>query len=118
MEPNNETKNGNLVGLALLGIIAVVVVVGFVLSQGKGSNTNNTLDNKMTTEDKDTVEEASPAVDLDKDTLGENDESSPSATVKEFTIKASNFKFDVAEIKAKVGDKVRIVLEHSGGLHD
>ncbi len=38
--------------------------------------------------------------------------------VKEFNLTASNFKFSANEIKVKKGDKVRVVLNNSQGIHD
>ncbi|OGC51192.1 hypothetical protein A2W32_05625 [candidate division WWE3 bacterium RBG_16_37_10] len=130
MEPSNESKNGNLIGLALLGIIVVIVVIGFILSKGQGSNVNNTITNKVELEelqevDKEEKDELETSGSIESDTLGENSESTPSTPpttgiteVKEFTIKGSNFKFDVTEIKVKLGDKVKLTFENTGGFHD
>ncbi|HLB51825.1 hypothetical protein A3F07_04355 [candidate division WWE3 bacterium RIFCSPHIGHO2_12_FULL_38_15] len=126
MEPSNESKNGNLVGLALLGIIAVVVVIGFILSQGQGSNTGNSVENKVKMEELQNGNKLiKESTEGENDTLGETGESTtstPSATgttqVKEFIVKGSNFKFDITEIKVKVGDKVKMTFENTGGFHD
>jgi|SRR3989344_3534285 len=38
--------------------------------------------------------------------------------VKVFTVDAKNFSFSPAEIRVKKGDKVKIVLNNTGGFHD
>lgn len=40
------------------------------------------------------------------------------ANTKTFTVKASNFSFDVKEIKVSKGDTVKIVLINDEGFHD
>ena len=40
------------------------------------------------------------------------------ATTKEFTVTASNFKYDVKTIKVKKGDTVKILFKNSEGFHD
>lgn len=40
-----------------------------------------------------------------------------SGEVKEFTLTATNFEFDVKEIKVKKGDNVKITLVNTEGLH-
>jgi len=36
---------------------------------------------------------------------------------KEVTVNASNWKFDVTEIKAKVGDTIKLTLKNTDGVH-
>lgn len=43
---------------------------------------------------------------------------SPQSLLKEFTLTASNFKFDVKEIKVKKGDRIKISLRSTEGMHD
>ena len=43
---------------------------------------------------------------------------SPQSSVKEFIVTGSLFKFDVKEIKAKKGDRVRITFKNVEGVHD
>ncbi len=46
-------------------------------------------------------------------------EVSPSASsVAEFTVTASNFKYDLKTIKVKKGDTVKILFKNSEGFHD
>ncbi len=49
---------------------------------------------------------------------GQREEAAPaSGETKSFTIHASNYEFDVKEIKVKQGDTVKITLENTEGLH-
>ncbi|WP_391119144.1 cupredoxin domain-containing protein [Psychrobacillus sp. L3] len=59
------------------------------------------------TEDKATEEVAAP----DESTV------EPTGNVVEATVTAKNFEFDVKEIKAKVGDTVKITLVNDAGAH-
>lgn len=46
-------------------------------------------------------------------------EASPVASLAaEFTVTASNFKYDVKTIKAKKGDTVKIIFKNTEGFHD
>lgn len=51
---------------------------------------------------------------------GNTAESTDSSTtgVKEFTVTASNFKFDTPEIKVKKGDTVKITFKNAEGFHN
>ena len=40
------------------------------------------------------------------------------SSVKEFTVTASNFKYDVKSMKVKKGDTVKIIFKNSEGFHD
>lgn len=44
-------------------------------------------------------------------------EVTPTGNVVEVTISAKNFEFDVKEIKANVGDTVKVTLDNATGLH-
>ena len=39
-------------------------------------------------------------------------------SIRQFTVIASDFKFDVKEIKVKKDDRVRIIFKNAGGVHD
>ena len=53
----------------------------------------------------------------DNSNNGNSGTGNASGEVKEFTIKATNFAFEPAEIKVKKGDKVKITLENAEGMH-
>ncbi len=38
--------------------------------------------------------------------------------VKEFVVNGNDFRFDVTEMRVKVGDKVRVTFKNTGGFHD
>lgn len=44
--------------------------------------------------------------------------SPPASLTAEFTVTASNFKYDVKTIKAKKGDTVKIIFKNTEGFHD
>jgi len=44
-------------------------------------------------------------------------EANATGEVKEFTIDATNYEFDLKEIKVNKGDTVKITLENSQGMH-
>lgn len=45
------------------------------------------------------------------------EEANATGEVKEFTIDATNFEFDLKEIKVNQGDTVKVTLKNSEGLH-
>jgi cytochrome c oxidase subunit II len=53
-------------------------------------------------------------------TTGSSDATTPAAegTVKTFTVTASNFAFDVKEMKVKKGDTVSVTVKNEEGFHD
>lgn len=42
----------------------------------------------------------------------------PPATAKSFTVTGDNFKFDLAEMRVKKGDTVRVTFKNAEGFHD
>lgn len=92
-----------------ISVVGVVVLAGGIwfLSQRSSSTPVQT--------------ESTQATPLRQDSVGQAEDSSPSATeakVKEFTVNGSNYKFDPVEIRVKVGDKVKLTFKNSGGIHD
>lgn len=48
---------------------------------------------------------------------GDNSGAAATGEVKEFTIDATNYDFDIKEIKVNKGDTVKVTLKNSEGLH-
>ncbi len=95
-----ETVNKNL----LMGV-AVVLVVGGLGVWYLGRNPKTEILNS-----KDVVESTpAPTPGPTVESLGE---------VKEFVVNGNDFKFDVTEIRVKVGDKVKVTFKNTGGFHD
>mgnify|MGYP001180871373 CR=1 FL=1 len=85
--------------LTLCAVLAVVMVTAACGGSGEaGGKTNQ--DTNVSTGGK-----------------AEGEESSAGGSVKEFTIDATNFEFDLKEIKVKQGDTVKITLKNSQGNH-
>lgn len=110
MDTNATSKKGNTSLIYI--VIALVLVAGGFLWY---SNQNRTI--APTTDDLDKVE--SLTEDKNEDDEDNDDENDATETdVKVVTVKGSPFKFDVTEIKVKVGEKVRIKFESTQGTHD
>ncbi|OGG12110.1 hypothetical protein A2781_03525 [Candidatus Gottesmanbacteria bacterium RIFCSPHIGHO2_01_FULL_42_27] len=97
----------------MLGFIAVVILAGggFFLVSNRNKLAIQTVTEEETVNSGALVpDESSPTV---ADTIIEE-----TASVKTFEIKASSFKFSLTEIRVKKGDRVKIVLNNTGGFHD
>jgi plastocyanin len=95
--------NKNLV-IALVVIVSVLVVGGVVYAVVKNNPTKPAV---------------SPVVEVPNPTLTpEAVEPDVVSATKEFTVTASNFKYDVKFMKVKKGDTVKIIFKNSEGFHD
>ena len=97
----------------MLGFIAVVILAGggFFLVSNRNKPAVQTVTEEETVNSGALVpDESSPTV---ADTSVEE-----TGSVKTFEIKASSFKFSLTEIRVKKGDRVKIVLNNTGGFHD
>lgn len=100
----------------IIGIILVLVIAGggwFLLKDQLMPKPAAEITNVTSPVSDDSVKEVpSPG------NLSESTDSSITEGVMEFTVTASNFKFDTPEIKVKKGDTVKIIFKNSGGFHD
>lgn len=89
---------------AVLIVFSLLLVIGLAVTRNK----NNPADVNPT---------LSPA---NETTLEADDQTNPNpeGTVQEFNVKGSNYKFDIAEIKVKKGDTVKITVTNTEGMHD
>ncbi len=96
--------------MLIAGLIVCIAVVGLLLTLSKNSMTQQT----------DTMQEESQLnVDSSMMLNLEDDLQVDTNQVKTFTLDSSEFKYDVTEIKVKVGDTVKITLTNSGKMpHD
>ena len=117
-------------------IVAVVVVIGtagayYLLSGSSWQKVDNSDNQKMMTDDEmmnedmtddDIVENEDGTVPVEDDStpgsMMDGGEGMMAGSVKEFTVVATPFKFDIAEIKVKKGDKVKVVFKNDKGTHD
>ncbi|MDP1743901.1 MAG: cupredoxin domain-containing protein [Candidatus Amesbacteria bacterium] len=95
--------NKNLV-IALVVIVSVLVVGGVVFAVVKNNPAKPAV---------------SPVVEVPNPTpTPEAVEPDVVSATKEFTVTASNFKFDLKTIKVKKGDTVKITFKNVEGFHD
>lgn len=97
----------------LLGVVAVVFIGGALLLANKSSQTNNASTATTQMEAAPTTATNSAAAGMDK-SAGE----SMASDEQTFTVTASEFKYDVSEMKVKKGTKVTIVFKNAEGFHD
>ena len=98
----------------MIGIVVVILIVGagwFLLRDQMMPATTQTMEETTAPSDS-SMMEASPVG------MMESTDSAAHGSVKEFTVTASNFKFDMAEIKVKAGDTVKITFKNAQGFHD
>ncbi len=102
----------NIKGTAIIGTFIVILVGGFLLLTNNASN-------KSTNVSEDQNRDLTPTLTV----TNPKTESSPSVnkediSTKEFTLTASNFSYDVKNIRVKQGDTVRVTLKIAEGFHD
>jgi plastocyanin len=124
MDPENisspENKKSNL-PMIIGAIVVLIVVVGVLMMQGKKNSNmesqqsgNNTTNTATLEKQKPITIEGTPAQKPSTNGTAEK----PKAAVKEFTFNASNYKYDLKEIKVNKGDTVKIILKNNEGMHD
>lgn len=110
----------------LIGILVVVgiAVVGLIMLMNRGPVPIYTPQ-PVVTEEEPLGEEEHETSALPIITLAPSPVTTPTAVpvasqtaLKEFTVTASNFKFDPSQIQVKKGETVRIVFKNNGGSHD
>lgn len=107
-ETNELQTGGNKNILALITVVGLIAIIGlFIYKSGNTSDMQTNLNPNQKNETTQAQEENNGASEKKKQ-----------ANIKEFTVKASNFKYDVTEIKVKKGDTVRINFVNEEGFHD
>lgn len=102
----------------IIGIVGVVVLIGagwFLLKDRMMPSATQTQTSEQSTIPSDSSPTASSAPSAVAESTGS---SAMEGAVKEFTVSASNFKFDASEIKVKKGDNVKITFKNTQGFHD
>lgn len=84
--------------------------VGFYLMINKPASQQQRMEEVKTSEN-------SAISNLESSTMDESSDSAE-ASIKEFTVTGSNFKFDVPEIRVNEGDTVKITFKNASGHHD
>lgn len=122
-------------GLWAIVIVLVVAVAGFLLLN-RLNNASTTAENNQNTEknvDLENLENSGQNNVLNQNTAdtgaeesGENNQDTPTnggqtsneTSAKSFTVTATNFSFDIKEIKVSKGDAITITLNNTEGFHD
>lgn len=104
-----ESNKSNKAGILALAITGVMVVGGgiFLLNQSQTPTQPNRIEQ--------------PAHEVQVTEIPASDSAAIELTegeIKEFTISARDFEFDMAEMRVNVGDTVRITLVNEEGMHD
>ncbi|KKS96460.1 MAG: plastocyanin [Candidatus Gottesmanbacteria bacterium GW2011_GWA2_43_14] len=101
----------------IIGIITVAILaVGGIYLM---SNRSEPVPEAAIDEQELTVPENDSLVEETIVTPNQSDETmEEDSEVKTFEIDASNFKFSLSEIRVNRGDRVRIVLNNTGGIHN
>jgi len=108
----------------IIGVVVLLLLLGggaFVLSQNKASApaTDQIQESALPTDtmSPEEMDQMSPTTDATQQetTPAEGVEG---ASVKEFTVTGSSFKFSPATLTVNKGDTVRITFKNSGGMHD
>jgi cytochrome c oxidase subunit 2 len=87
----------------LIALFSTILIIGVLAACG--SSANNATDNGATTNDQQQQPNKTQT------------EVTPTGKTVEVTVNAKNFDFDVKEIKAHLGDKVKITLKNDDGAH-
>lgn len=139
-QTNPQDQNGNKMITVVVAIVALLAVGSLVYSS-MNSNTDETSETIVTTEE--TMMEDEPVVmatptpedslvreettsdetmmPKDNDSVKVNPTDSmvdEDSQVKEFVVEGSNFKFEPNSITVNKGDTVRIIFKNVGGMHD
>lgn len=113
--------------ISILVVIAIFLVGGYLLmNDDKSSDMSENSPSPTVSQSTSPSVSVSPSIFVSPSiSPSKSVSSSPSSSteptvssVKSFTVKASNFVFDLKEIKVKKGDTVRITLQSSGMPHD
>ncbi|MBI5358717.1 cupredoxin domain-containing protein [Candidatus Amesbacteria bacterium] len=100
--------NKNLV-ITLVVIVSVLVVGGVVFAVVKNNPAKPVVSPVVQSPITKPIIVASPTA---------TPEATIASSIKEFTVTASNFKYDVKSMKVKKGDTVKIIFKNSEGFHD
>lgn len=141
MEDMNSTQSNNAqktnTGLIIVIVIAALAIVLGAFAMFRNDDATNVSDTDMNSNSVMMDENADmndDMVDENATDTNTNDEATVNGEaaggvsvtippvvndeVKTFTVDSSNFAFSPKEIKVKKGDKVKIVLQNKGGMHD
>jgi plastocyanin len=117
MEENTQgaaPRKSNMMPI-IIGVLALLLLGGIALFASQNKKTSSQATNPQPTALMEEKKVAPSEVMTDEEASGTAEKSGAEKT---FTVTASSFKFDPAEMKVKKGDKVTIVFKNSGGMHD
>lgn len=92
--------------IIILGVILFIIIAGVVFYTRLSMSNSITANQQVT---------PSPQ---NSDSSVSAQESPIDASVKQFTVTGSNFKFEPSTLTVNKGDKVKITFKNSGGVHD
>lgn len=104
----------NLLPIILVGVV-VLAIIGYVFLRNGGERS---LENSEDAEVTDKLEETSEISPSNSIEPTDEVKSTSEAGANSFNITGSNFSFSTTELKVKKGEKVKIIFQSKGGLHD
>jgi len=119
--------------ILIVAVVVMAISAGgayYIWSGSSWQKVDNSDDQKMMADDEmmnedmmdDVVENGDSTMPVEDDStpgsMMDGGEGMMAGSVKEFTVVATPFKFDIAEIKVKKGDKVKVVFKNDKGTHD
>lgn len=104
-----ESNKSNKAGILALVVAGIIVAGGGIILLNQSQTP--TQPNRIEQPAQQTQITAIPSSDSAAIELTEEE-------IKEFTISARDFEYDVAEMRVNVGDTVRVTLVNEGGMHD
>ncbi len=116
MEETTTSQNSNMKVMGGIVVLILVLVGGFLLMRSRDvknveSQTQELTQEEMMQQDSDT------SVDADTE-IKETSDSAAEASVQTVTIEAGGFYYKPNVIKAKVGDKIKVVMTSKDMMHD
>lgn len=106
MEPE-ETQSPKLPLIPIVvGVILVIGLAVFLFSRNAQTPSNNS------------PEVTAPQTDTTVDTESTNPTTAMEGSVKTFNITAKNFSFSLPEIRVTQGDRIKVILSSTEGIHD
>ena len=110
---NESSKKKHLPIIIILAVVLVGVSAYFMVRPGVVNDQQ-----ALPTETPQATVTTAPSSTPVSSPVGESSPSPVVSAVKTFNVVGSNFSFSPKEIKVKKGDRVKIIFQNSGGMHN